>query len=53
MQLGHKTIGVLVIAIGGVVAGAAYSLAKRAEHVPVAITGASAVASGEIGRAHV
>ncbi len=33
MQLGHKMIGVLVVALGGVVAGA-YSLGKRTEQGP-------------------
>jgi ligand-binding sensor domain-containing protein len=35
LQLGHKTIGVIVIAMAGVVAGA-YSLGKRAEQDPAA-----------------
>ncbi len=48
MQIGHKTIGVIVIAMAGVVAGA-YSLGKRAEQDPAAnATKASGATAGAV-----
>ena len=46
MQLGHKTIGVLVVTIGGLIAGA-YTLGKRAESTVAAAAVPSAAVTPE------